>query len=49
MERLRTWCQDVNKAQDAVKYCFVSVDEEGFEKYKPKKFADLVEGFRVYQ
>ncbi|KAF0218454.1 MAG: DNA/RNA helicase superfamily [Geobacteraceae bacterium] len=48
MARLRTWCEDVNKAQDAVKYGFVYVDEEGFEKYKPKKFADLVEGFREY-
>lgn len=49
MARLRTWCEDVNKAQDAVKYGFVFVDENGFDKYKPKKFADLVQGFVEYQ
>ena len=49
MERLRTWCEDINKAQSAVKYGFVYVDEEGFGKYKPKKFADLVQGFVEYQ
>ncbi len=49
MERLRTWCEDINRAQDAVKYGFVYVDEAGFGKYKPKKFADLVHGFVEYQ
>lgn len=49
MARLRQWCEDINKAQGAVKYGFVYVDEEGFEKYKPKKFADVVEGFQEYQ
>jgi len=49
MARLRQWCKDVNKAQHAVKYGFVYVDQEGFEKYKPKRFADLVEGFNEYR
>lgn len=49
MARLRQWCEDVNKAQNSVKYCFVYVDEEGFDKYKPKKFVDIMEGFREYQ
>jgi type III restriction enzyme len=49
IERLRTWCQDINKAQSAVKYGFMYVDEEGFGKYKPKKFTDLVQGFVEYQ
>ncbi len=49
MQRLRTWCEDINKLQDTVKYGFVYVDEEGYEKYKPKKFADLVQGFVEYQ
>jgi type III restriction enzyme len=49
MARLRQWCEDVNKAQDTVKYSFVYVDQEGFEKYKPKRFADLVEGFNEYR
>lgn len=48
MARLRQWCEDVNRVQDAVKYGFVYVDQEGFEKYKPKKFVELVEGFVEY-
>lgn len=49
MARLRQWCKDVNKVQDAVKYGFVFVDQEGFKKYRPKKFAELIEGFLEYQ
>jgi len=49
MARLRQWCEDINKAQAAVKYSFVYVDQEGFEKYKPKRFVDLVEGFSEYK
>ena len=39
MERLRQWCEDINRVQGDVRYDFVYVDEEGFEKYKPKSFA----------
>jgi len=49
MGRLRQWCEDINRVQDAVKYRFMYVDENGFEKYKPKKFDDLVKGFGEYQ
>jgi type III restriction enzyme len=30
-------------------YDFVYVDEESFEKYKPKMFPQLVDGFREYK
>jgi len=49
MERLRQWCEDINRVQADVKYNFVYVDEESFEQYKPKTFQQLMEGFREYQ
>ncbi len=49
MERLRQWCEDVNKAQSQVKYDFAFVDDAGFEKYGPKAFADILTGFRAYK
>jgi type III restriction enzyme len=45
MERLRQWCEDINRAQADVKYGFVYVDEESFEKYKPASFRQLVDSF----
>lgn len=49
MARLKQWCEDINKAQAEVRYDFVFVDEEGFEKYRPKTFASLVKSFREYK
>jgi len=49
MQRLRQWCDDINRAQAAVEYDFVYVDEESFERYKPSSFKQLVEGFREYK
>lgn len=49
MERLRQWCGDINGVQSDVKYDFVYVDMESFEKYKPKSFQELVEAFREYK
>jgi type III restriction enzyme len=49
MKRLRQWCEDVNKARAEVRYGFVFVDDAGFEKYKPRSFADILSGFREYQ
>ncbi|HWR21197.1 MAG TPA: hypothetical protein VN444_04975 [Verrucomicrobiae bacterium] len=49
MERLRQWCEDINRVQSDVTYDFVYVDEESFEKYKPTLFRQLVEGFREYK
>jgi type III restriction enzyme len=48
MERLRQWCEDINRVQSNVTYDFVYVDEESFEKYKPTSFRQLVAGFREY-
>jgi type III restriction enzyme len=49
MARLKQWCEDVNQAQHAVRFDFVFVDEESFQKYRPKSFADLVNSFREYK
>lgn len=49
MARLRQWCEDINQAQERIKYGFVYVDQESFEKYKPNSFRKLVEGFREYK
>lgn len=49
MRRLRQWCDDINKAQSAVRYDFVFVDQDGFEKYRPTSFQALVTGFTKYK
>ena len=49
MERLRLWCEDINRVQSDVTYDFVFVDQESFEKYKPTAFKHLMDGFREYK
>jgi type III restriction enzyme len=49
MARLRQWCEDINQVQADVKYDFAYVDQEGFEKYKPGSFRELIHGFREYK
>ncbi len=49
MARLKQWCEDLNRVQSDVKYGFVYVDQESFEKYKPGSFRKLVAGFTAYQ
>lgn len=49
MQRLRQWCEDVNRIQPDTGWDFVYVDQEGFDTYKPKSFAALLAGFREYK
>jgi len=49
MERLRQWCVDINKAQSGIRYDYIFLDEEGFGKYQPKSFDELVTNFREYK
>lgn len=49
MERLRQWCEDVNRVQSDTIFDFVFVDQASFEKYRPSTFGDLVSGFREYK
>lgn len=47
--RLKKWCDDINISQKKVKYDFVFVEEEDFNKYKPDSFEGLVKHFRKYK
>ncbi|NLF09080.1 MAG: DEAD/DEAH box helicase family protein [Pirellulaceae bacterium] len=49
MARLRQWCEDINRVQTDVKYDFVYVDQESFERYKPTSLRQLVDGFKEYE
>ena len=49
LERLKKWCADINQTQKKIKFDYVFVEEEDFEKYKPNSFKDLVENFRKYK
>ncbi|MDO9542037.1 MAG: type III restriction endonuclease subunit R, partial [Kiritimatiellia bacterium] len=49
MARMRQWCEDINRVQADVKYDFIYVDQESFDKYKPTSFRQLVDGFREYK
>lgn len=49
MERLEQWCDDINRAQKMVRYEFVFVDEENFEKYQPQSFSVLLSAFTGYK
>ena len=49
MARLKQWCDDINQVQNAVRYDFVFVDEEGFKKYQPASFAALMKSFCDYK
>jgi type III restriction enzyme len=49
MDRLRQWCEDINRVQAEVTYDFVYVDQQSFEQYKPSSFRQLLDGFREYK
>ena len=49
MSRLKQWCKDINRVQEDVTYDFVFVDQEGFQKYQPKTFRQLLDGFKEYK
>lgn len=49
IERLKQWCNDINHIQSDVRFGFVYVDEESFNRYRPKSFRSLAESFREYK
>lgn len=49
MERVKQWCKDINKAQSEIKFDYVFVDQEGFEKFKPASFNSLCNSFTDYK
>jgi type III restriction enzyme len=49
MERLKKWCEDINATQNKIRFDYVFVEQEEFEKYAPKSFGELVNNFRKYK
>lgn len=49
IQRLQQWCEDINMIQADVKYDFVYVDQEGYERYQPKTFRQVLDGFRKFK
>ncbi len=49
MFRLKQWCEDLNRVQKKIKYDFIFVDQESFEKYAPKDFKTLIDNFTQYK
>lgn len=52
MARLQQWCADATEASAPLggpQYGFVYVDQESFERHRPKSFAALVSAFREFQ
>lgn len=49
IQRLRQWCEDINRVQSNAVYDFVYVDQESFDKYKPTSFKQLLASFREYK
>lgn len=49
MLALKQWCVDVNKSQKKIKFDYVFVDEDGFNKYEPRNFADVIRIFKEYR
>lgn len=49
MERLKRWCEDVNSKGLPFSFDYVFVDEDGFRKYKPKSFEDLIKMFKRFK
>jgi type III restriction enzyme len=49
MARLKQWCEDINNAQSEIAFDFAYVDEASFHEHRPKRLADILEGFRQYK
>ncbi|MBU4082630.1 DEAD/DEAH box helicase family protein [Patescibacteria group bacterium] len=45
IKRLYQWRDDINAAQNKIKFAVLYVKQEDYEKYKPKNFAQLAENF----
>ena len=49
MERLKQWCEDINRLQSETSFDFVYVDEKSFRDFQLKNFTQLLDGFREYK
>jgi len=46
IDRLKQWCEDINSVQRDIKYGWLYVKQEGYEKYRAKSFTELVKCFK---
>ena len=46
IKRLSQWCDDINSIQSEVRYAWLYVEQEKFEKYSPKNFTELRNAFK---
>jgi type III restriction enzyme len=49
MQRLRQWCEDINRVQSDIKYDYLYIDQENFDRYKPVSFKQIIDSFREYK
>lgn len=42
MQRLRQWCEDINRVDIGIKYDYIFVEMDVYEKYRPRCFRDLL-------
>jgi len=49
MERLKQWCEDVNKSQSATHFDFVFVEDEAFRRDRPQNFETVMRIYRKYK
>lgn len=49
MERLRTWCEDVNRVRNEAVFDFVFIDQESYERYRPMSFGQVMDSFLQYK
>jgi type III restriction enzyme len=49
MERLRQWCEDINRTQSKVQWDFVFVDHDTWKRKMPTTFAEVMSRFQQYK
>ncbi|WP_446787545.1 DEAD/DEAH box helicase family protein [Macellibacteroides fermentans] len=49
IKRLDQWCKDINSRQQNIKFDWVFVEQEEFEKYRPSSFEELLNNFSKYK
>lgn len=49
MERLKRWCEDINKKNLGFTFDYVFVEEERFRGYKPTSFNQLIQSFKRFK
>lgn len=47
LNRLKQWCVDINQTQKEIKFNWLFVEQEKFNKYRPNDFEDLIKTFSL--